>query len=160
MTAAGLLAIGKHKDAFEHVVTTVFGLPMDNNIRKVFVYNMGSEDVLDIYRLTRMAQIDMADLEFKPNEQAKATAPPPPKGAQILYHCLPGNILRVPEGEWLGMGETPHTHIWWLWQIQWRTPEPPPPPPCNACFQGAQSFGRIQERHQGWSCQHSDNQRY
>ena len=54
MTAVGLLAVEKCKDAFEHVVTTVFGLPADNDIWKTFVFDLGSEDLLDIYRLTGM----------------------------------------------------------------------------------------------------------
>ena len=62
MTAAGLLAVEKRKAAFKHVVTTVFGLPVDNYIWKVFVFDMGSEDLLDIYRFTGMAPIDVAEL--------------------------------------------------------------------------------------------------
>ena len=73
MTAACLHAVEKCKDAFKHVVTTVFGLPADNNIWKAFVYDMGSEDLLDIYRLTGMAPIDVAEMDFKPNEWAKGT---------------------------------------------------------------------------------------
>ena len=65
---AGLLAVEKHKAAFEHVVTTVFDLPVDNDIQKAFVFDMGSEDLLDIYRLTGMAPIDVAELDFKPNK--------------------------------------------------------------------------------------------
>ena len=77
MTAAGLLATDKCKDAFKHVVTTVFGLPMDHNIRKAFVYDIGSEDLLDIYRLTGMTLINVTELDFRPNEWAKTTVPLP-----------------------------------------------------------------------------------
>ena len=75
MTATGLLAVKKCKNTFKHVVTTVFGPPMDNDIWRAFVYDMGSEDLLDIYRLTAMAPIDVAELDFKPNKQAKGTVP-------------------------------------------------------------------------------------
>ena len=71
MTAAGLLAVEKCKAAFEHAVTTVFGLPTNNDIWKAVV----SDDLLHFYRLTGMAPIDVAELDFKPNEWAKGTAP-------------------------------------------------------------------------------------
>ena len=64
-----------HKDTFEHVVATVFGLPTDNDMWKAFVYDMGSENLLDIYRLTGMAPIDVPELDFKPNKWAKMTVP-------------------------------------------------------------------------------------
>ena len=84
MTATGLLAIEKHKDAFEYVVTTaVLGLPTDNDIWKAFVYNMGSEDLLNVYRLIGMATNDVAELDFKPNDQAK-NAVPLPKGSDPM----------------------------------------------------------------------------
>ena len=75
MTAVGLLTTNKCKDAFKQVVTTGFGLPADNDIQKASVYDMGSEDLLDIYRLTGMAPIDVAELDFNPNEWAKTTIP-------------------------------------------------------------------------------------
>ena len=40
-----------------------------------FVVDMGSEDLLDIYRLSGMAPIDVAELDFKPNEWAKGIVP-------------------------------------------------------------------------------------
>ena len=88
MTAAGLLSVEKCKAAFKHVVTTVFGLPMDSNIWKAFVFDMGSEDLLNIYRLTGMAPIDVAELDFKPNNWANGTVPlstPPPMMTPWLY---------------------------------------------------------------------------
>ena len=57
------------------MVTTVFGLCTDNDMWKAFVYDMGSEDLLDIYRLTGMAPINVAELDFKPNKWAKTTVP-------------------------------------------------------------------------------------
>ena len=99
MTAAGLLAVEKCKATFEHVVTTVFGLPiMDNCIWKAFVFDMGSEDLLNIYRLTGMAPNDMAELDFKPNEWAKGTVPLS-KGHQYYVTHFPGNGPRIPEEE-------------------------------------------------------------
>ena len=49
--------------------TTIYG--------RIFVYNVGSEDLLNIYRLTGMAPNDMAELDYKPNDQAKNTVPLP-----------------------------------------------------------------------------------
>ena len=57
------------------MVTTVFGLPTDNDIWKAFVYDMGSEDLINIYRLTGMAPNDVAELDFKPNDGAKNAVP-------------------------------------------------------------------------------------
>ena len=73
-----LLPIDKCKDTFKHVVTTVFGLPTNNDIWKAFVYDMGSEDLLNIYRHTvAMAPNDVAELDFKPNDRAKSAVPLP-----------------------------------------------------------------------------------
>ena len=67
----------KHKDAFEHVATTVFGLSTDNDIWKAFVYEMGSENLLNIYRLMGIAPNDVVELYFKPNNRTKNTVPLP-----------------------------------------------------------------------------------
>ena len=97
MTAAGILAVEKRKAAFKYVVTTVFGLPADNDIWKAFVFDMGSEDLLNIYRLTGMAPINVAELDVKPKEWGRVLFLSQ-RGTDLMSP-LTGNVPRIPEEE-------------------------------------------------------------